>query len=167
MKKFIFLFIVIELACATQAFAKNVRNEAVNGDSRKIVTFTESSIAENNVVASDRILALDTSMNSGLAENRNGMSIPASDKHDESDNTPLNQATINSSKSVDMSEPSSIILLGVGAVIAIVAKWRKSINLSLQSNKTTPLTTITRTSGTMRTERRKRKTERISASFNS
>lgn len=104
------------MACATQAFALNNRNEAINGDSLKIITFTESSIAEYDFETQNGISLSDAAIHSCRGSNTIGVS--------------RDETTLIESQNIDFSEPSSLILLGVGAVIATLAHWRKSTKQS-------------------------------------
>ncbi|RXK85119.1 hypothetical protein EST62_07470 [Chlorobaculum sp. 24CR] len=166
MKKFIFLFIVIELTCATQAFTANASNEAINRDSREIVTFAESSIDENDVYALNSVSRSDAGSHSPHATNSIRVSPPASIKPKKSLVAPHDQPAINGGQSVDLSEPSSIILLGVGTAIAILAKWLKSLKLSLKNSHKTSLNSVISNPNTRRKERNIRSEPPVREDFN-
>lgn len=110
MKYILCLLVVFEFACTSLAVAKNIDNNAE---------------APYNFAISDVGIDYHLSGNSEaetLQEFSEKPGINYISRHDD--------AALNVGQSVDLSEPSSRLLLAVGLAFAALAKWRKSLNES-------------------------------------
>lgn len=126
--KYIFLLLVFfELACTVHAFAKTGTIQVNNGDGWQTITCTKllgygSESATRNCIS--------TVKESFPGNNGNTMLVPDCNEQQKTFNEGVDRVNSKILNSVDISESSSSVQIGVGIILLILMKWRKSHNTS-------------------------------------
>lgn len=116
MKKKLFLVAALCLFLTCQAFAKMARFDVNDGDGWNLI----SAVGDKSIEFSQHSNPVLTTISASNDQLKNLCKDP-------------DKVKSNVVQRIDMSESSSVFLIGMGVVIAILRKWRKSLNTPNES----------------------------------
>lgn len=135
LKTVFFLLVIFELTGTNPVLAKTGSIEVNYGDGWKTIKYSESTLKVSECATQKNMSTLDeTIIDSAPGGNSNTMLTSTGNKQQNNINEIAHKANSNVVHSVDMSEPSNTVLIGVGIVLGILMKWRKSLNTSTSIN---------------------------------
>jgi len=131
LKKALFLLAILWLFLTNQAFAKMASIDVNYGDGWQTITYTGTTENGNAGATRNHISKVDeTFVEFSHGSNGNIMLTPVSNEQQNNICEAADKVKSNVLLSVDLSESSNIVLIGLGIALGILVKWRKSLNTS-------------------------------------
>jgi len=131
LRNILFLLVFFELSSTSQAFAKMASIDVNYGDGWQTITYTGTTGNGNADATRNHISKVDeTFVEFSHGSNGNIMLTPVSNEQQNNICEATDNVKSNVALSVDLSESSNIVLIGLGIALGILVKWRKSLNTS-------------------------------------
>ena len=127
LKYILCLLVVFEFACTVQAFAKTGTIQVNDGDGWQTITCTNLLEYGSDSATRDCISTVKESVS---GNNGNTMLLPDCNEQKKTFNEGVDRVNSKILNSVDISESSSSVQIGLGIILLILIKWRKSHNTS-------------------------------------